>query len=446
MSTYRGLHLGIMLPSAGNNRSAWRHPDLPDDAATNFAFYKAQTQLAEAGKLDFVFLADHPYISEHSPPILLNRFEPITVLSALAVVTSRIGLAATASVSFTEPFNVARLFASLDKLSDGRAAWNVVTTGYEEAAKNFSRARHYDHAERYRLAREHLDVVRGLWDSWEEDAFVQDRESGRFYDRDKLHILDHKGAYFAVKGPLNIAPSRQGEPVIFQAGSSDTGRDFASESADAIFTNPAGIEEGRQFYQDIKARAVAHGRARDSIKILPGITAIVGRTDAEAWEKYEAIVAAIDPREAVKDIAIIYPDVDLLAYPINEPFPDLGDIGRNGYRSATDRWKRLAQENNWTLGELAVWYNSPKKEFVGSAETVANVFQQWFESGAADGFILRTASPDGLRDVVDLLVPELQRRGLFRTDYEADTLRGHFGLEKPVNRHLRKAPALQAAG
>lgn len=445
MSNYSGLHLGVMLPGAGNNRSSWRHPGVPRDAATDFGFYLEQTLLAESGKFDFVFLADHPYISPDSPPILLNRFEPLTILSALAVTTSRIGLAATASVSFTEPFNVARQFASLDQLSKGRAAWNVVTTGYEEAAKNFSRSKHYDHAERYRLAIEHLDVVRGLWDSWEEGAFVQDRESGQFYDRDKLHILDHKGEFFQVKGPLNVGPSKQGQPVIFQAGSSDTGRDLAASSADAIFTNPADFEEGKAFYQDIKNRTVARGRSRDSIKILPGITPVVGRTDEEARAKYDEIVARIDPREAVKDIAIIYPEIDLLSYPIDGPFPDLGEIGRNGYRSTTDRWKRLSLENNWTLGDLAVWYNSPKGNFVGSAQTVADLFQKWFEGGAADGFIIRTASPDGLRDIVELLVPELQRRGLFRNDYEGDTLRSHLGLEKPVNRHRAVTPA-RAAG
>ena len=280
MSKPRQLKLGAMVHGVGHGWGEWRHPQAQPNASTNFGFYKQQTELAEAAKFDFVFIADSLHIHAKSSPHYLNRFEPLTILSALAAITTNIGLVATVTVSYTEPYQVARQFASLDHISGGRAGWNVVTSWLSGTADNFGKAEHPPHAVRYRIAKEHVSAVQGLWDSWEDDAFAYDKQSGEFFTPSKLHALNHKGEFFSVKGPLNIARSRQGQPVIFQAGTSEDGRNFAAENSDAIFVHVESIEEGLAYSQDLKRRAKGFGRDPDSLSILPGIRPIVGRDAA----------------------------------------------------------------------------------------------------------------------------------------------------------------------
>jgi FMN-dependent oxidoreductase (nitrilotriacetate monooxygenase family) len=437
------LKLGAMIQGAGGGWADWRHPDSVADAGINFGFYKRQAQLAEAGKFDFVFIADSVSINSKSSPHYLNRFEPLTLLSGLAAVTEKIGLVGTLTVSYSEPYTVARQFASLDHISGGRAGWNVVTSWLTGSAENYSKDEHPPHEVRYRIAQEHLDVVRGLWDSWEDDAFPYDKESGVFFDPSKLHALNHKGEFFSVKGPLNISRSKQGQPVIFQAGTSEEGRNFAAKNADAIFVGHENIEEAKRFYQDVKRRAAEFGRNPDELFILPGIGPIVGRTEEEAERKYREKLELVTIEDALTALGRPFNDHDFSQYPLDGPFPDLGDLGWESQRGSSERIKKLAKENNYTLREVALRFATPKSTFVGSAEKVANTIQQWVEEGAADGFIVSLATPSGMDDFVELVVPILQRRGLLREEYEHDTLRGHLGLKVPVNRYSREE-AIQA--
>src|SRR5471030_2532079 len=282
MSHKQYIRLGAIIQGASGNMSAWRHPDAVADASINIQFCQQLAQKAEQAKFDFLFVADGLFITEKSIPHFLNRFEPITLLSALSLVTQKIGLVATLSTSYSEPFTVARQFASLDHLSDGRAGWNVVTSPLEGSAKNFSRDKHPEHALRYRIASEFLTVTKGLWDSWEDDAFVRDKASGVFFDPDKLHTLNHRGEFFSVAGPLNIGRSKQGRPILFQAGASDDGKAVAVEHADAIYTRQETIPLAQAFYADVQKRLAAHGRAPDSLKVFQGTSVIVADSADEA--------------------------------------------------------------------------------------------------------------------------------------------------------------------
>ncbi|MBE1445345.1 LLM class flavin-dependent oxidoreductase [Paenibacillus sp. OAS669] len=440
MSKDRKIKFGAIIHGVGGNMAAWRHPKAIADASVNFDFYKQQAQKAEEGKFDLVFIADGLYINEKSIPHFLNRFEPITILSALAAVTSRIGLVGTLSTSYSEPFTVARQFASLDHISHGRAGWNVVTSPLEGSALNFSKTieEHPDHPKRYRIATEYLQVTKGLWDSWEDDAFVRDKETGVFFDPKKLHRLDHKGEFFSVQGPLNIGRSKQGQPVIFQAGSSDDGKNLAAKEADAIFTGHPTLADAQQFYQDVKKRAVSFGRSPEDIVILPGIGPIIGQTHEEAERKYQEIVDLMSIDKALDYLGRFYDHHDFTQYPLDEPFPDLGDLGKNSFRSTTDRIKKEAQEEGLTLRQVALRAATPKTQFIGTPEHVADLIQEWFEQKGADGFIISSAVPNGLNDFVDHVVPILQERGVYREEYEADTLRGNLGLKFPVNRYAKQ--------
>ncbi|KQN99113.1 LLM class flavin-dependent oxidoreductase [Paenibacillus sp. Leaf72] len=433
----RQLKLGAILHGVGGNIAGWRHPDAQPDASVNFEFYKQQAQKAEAGKFDFVFIADGLYINEKSIPHFLNRFEPLTVLSALGAVTSKIGLVGTLSTSYSEPFTVARQFGSLDHISGGRAGWNIVTSPLEGSAKNFGKTEHPDHPTRYRIANEYLDVTRGLWDSWEDDAFVRDKESGQFFDPKKLHTLNHKGEFFSVQGPLNISRSKQGHPVIFQAGSSEDGKNFASKVADAVFAHFESIEQGKQFYDDVKARAAAHGRSSEDVAILPGIAPIIGATDEEAERKYQELAQLVNIEKALDYLGRYFDHHDFSQYPLDEPFPELGEIGQNSFRSTTDRIKRQAKEGGLTLRQVALQETTPRPTFIGTPVKIADQIQQWFEQGAVDGFIVGSSIPTGLTEFVDQVVPILQERGLFREEYEHDTLRGHLGVPVPENRYAK---------
>lgn len=444
MSDKKKITFGIMLQGPGGHMHSWRHPSSPVDASVNFKFYTETAQKAEAAGIAFAFVADGLYINEKSIPHFLNRFEPLTVLSALASVTSKIGLAGTVSTSYSDPFTVARQFASLDLLSGGRAGWNAVTTPLEGTAKNYSRP-HPEHALRYEIAQEYLDIVKGLWDSWDDDAFIRDRESGKFFDAGKLHRLNHKGRFFQVEGPLNIQRSAQGQPVVFQAGSSDAGIGLAGRHADAVFTNSVTLEENRAFLTRVKQAAVAQGRSADDVKIFPGIGPIVGRTQEEAEEKYRIIRDLITIEDALAYLGRFFDHHDFTQYDLDAPFPELGDIGKNAFQSTTDRIKRLAREKNQTLREAALAAASPRDNFIGTPEKIADELIRWFEGGAADGFILSfPVIAEGLEDFVTLVLPVLKERGYFDGELKGATLRENLGLPFKVSRHALPAAAEKA--
>ncbi|WP_295475514.1 LLM class flavin-dependent oxidoreductase [uncultured Pseudomonas sp.] len=439
MST-RQIRLGAMIHGVGHGWGEWRHPDALADASVNFGFYKHQARLAEAARFDFAFIADSLHIHARSSPHYLNRFEPLTILSALAAVTERIGLVATVTVSYTEPFQVARQFASLDLISGGRAGWNVVTSWLSGTADNFGKAEHPPHAVRYRIAREHLEVVKGLWDSWEDDAFTRDKHSGQFFDPNKLHTLGHQGEFFKVKGPLNIQRSRQGQPVIFQAGVSEDGRHFAAQNADAIFVSPESFSDARDYYQDLKQRAARHGRDPQQLSILPGIRPIVGRDAAEVEDRYQQAVELVSIEDALVALGRPFNDYDFSRHDLDAPFPDLGTLGNDSHKGTSDQLKQLARDEGLTLRQLALRFSQPRRDFVGTPEQVADALQYWFENGAADGFIINSLLPDGLQAFTEQVVPLLQARGLLRREYQGQTLREHFGLTVPTNRNtLRRA-------
>jgi FMN-dependent oxidoreductase (nitrilotriacetate monooxygenase family) len=440
MSNQRSLKFGAIIHGVGGNIAGWRHPDIQADASVSLKFYTEQAQKAEKGKFDLVFIADGLHINEKSIPHFLNRFEPLTILSALAAVTSRIGLVGTLSTSYSEPFTVARQFSSLDHISHGRAGWNVVTSPLEKTALNFGKTieEHPDHAKRYRIASEYLQVTKGLWDSWEDDAFIRDKESGEFFDPTKLHQLNHKGEFFSVQGPLNIGRSNQGRPVIFQAGSSEAGKNLAAKEAEAIFTGHPTLELAKKFYQDVKNRTKEFGRNSDEIVVMPGISPIIGATAEDAERKYQEIANLVSIDKALNYLGRYFEHHDFSQYPLDAPFPELGDLGKNSFRSHTDRIKREAKEQNLTLRQVALKETTPRTSFIGTPDKVADLVQEWFEGKGADGFIIGSGVPNGLNDFVDFVVPILQKRGLFRTDYEADTLRGNLGLPYPENRYANK--------
>lgn len=431
------ITFGIMLQGAGGHMHAWRHPSSPVDASVNFEFLKQTALKAEAAGIAFGFVADGLYINEKSIPHFLNRFEPLTVLSALASVTSRIGLAGTVSTSYSDPFTVARQFASLDLLSGGRAGWNAVTTPLEGTGRNYSRP-HPEHSLRYEIAQEYLDVVKGLWDSWDDDAFVRNRETGQFFDRDKLHRLDHKGRFFQVEGPLNIQRSAQGQPVVFQAGSSDAGIGLAGRHADAVFTHSVSIEENSTFLTRVKQAAVAQGRTSDDVKIFPGIGPIVGRTQEEAEEKYRVIRELITLDDALAYLGRYFDHHDFTQYDPDAPFPELGEIGQNSFRSTTDRIKTVARQTGQTLREAALAAASPRDQFIGTPEKIADDLIAWIEAGAADGFILGfPVIAEGLDDFTSLVLPILKERGYFDGELSGTTLRENLGLPFKASRYAQ---------
>ncbi len=438
MTGRKRLKLGTMIHGIGEKMSDWRHPAMPADASVSFSFYKQQAQLSEQGKFDFVFIADALYINEKSNPHYLNRFEPLTILSALAAVTANIGLVATLSTSYSEPYSAARQFASLDMLSGGLAGWYAVTSGLEKTALNFSRtiAEHPDHATRYRMAAEFVEVMKGLWHSWEDDAFTRNKETGEFFDPDKLHKLNHQGEFFSVQGPLNIGRSPQGQPVIFQAGASEAGIAFSAKEADAVFAIMPSLEEARTYYHDVKERAALTGRGQEDIVVMQGISPIIGDTEEEAERKYEEIAGLVTIDQALAFLGRLFEHHDFSRYPLDMPFPDLGQLGINSFQSDTDRIKRDAREQNLTLRQVALREATPRTPFIGTPEKVADLIQEWYEKKAADGFMLITNLPGELAGFVDKVVPILQERGIFRTDYEGTTLREH--LELPVSRHRRE--------
>jgi FMN-dependent oxidoreductase (nitrilotriacetate monooxygenase family) len=435
MTRNRQLHLGAILSGVGMDQHSWRDPALPGDASIDIDWYIRNARLAEDAKFDLVFIVDSPYITPDTAPHYLNRLEPLTLLSAVAVSTSRIGLVGTLTTSYWEPYNVARQFGSLDHISKGRAGWNVVTTGLEGAAGNYGREAHFDHADRYARALEFVRVVQGLWDSYEDDAFPRDKASGVFLDKTKQHKLDHRGAHFAVAGPLALSRSRQGQPVIFQAGDSDAGRNLGALIGDATFASAPDYETGRQYYADLKARAAALGRDPDEIKVLPGLFPIIADTDEEAQRIASEREDTADLGKLLVEIGRAFNYHDFGQYALDQPFPDLTGVTLNSYKGQAERIIRIAAAERLTLREAAYRFGRLKSGFVGSPETIADEIQRWFEGRASDGFNIRVSAPADFALFRERVVPILQQRGLFRREYESQTLRGHLGLPIPENRY-----------
>ncbi|MDR3473610.1 MAG: LLM class flavin-dependent oxidoreductase [Devosia sp.] len=429
------IPFGIMLQGPGGHMNAWKHPSVPPDASVNFDYYVRTARQAEAAGIAFAFIADGLYINEVSIPHFLNRFEPIAILAALAAATDKIGLVGTLSTSYSDPFTVARQFGSIDAISKGRAGWNAVTSPLEGSAKNYSREKHPEHALRYQIAGEHIDIVKGLWDSWDDDAFVRNRETGQFADFGKLHRVNYKGQFHSVEGPLNLGRSVQGQPVLFQAGGSDDGIALAGRHADAVFANGASIPENRELTQKLKASAVAHGRRSDDIKIFPGISPIVGSTEEEADRKYGEIRDLVTVTEALRYIGRFFDHHDFTQYDLDAPFPELGDLGKNQFRSGTDRIKRIAKEKKQTLREVALETTTPRSGFIGTPEKVADELELWVDQGAADGFVLGfQVITQGLDDFEAQVLPILEQRGRHSRELIGATLREHIEVPKPASR------------
>jgi FMN-dependent oxidoreductase (nitrilotriacetate monooxygenase family) len=437
----RMMHLGAFVHETGQHVAAWRHPGAYAESGTVFAQAMDVAKTAERGKFDLLFLADSAAVSVHGSPESRGRmgktvkFEPITVLSALAAVTSNLGLVATCSSTYNEPYTLARQFASLDQISGGRAGWNLVTSNNEAEAFNHGRENHAAHADRYNRAQEFADVVNGLWDSWDEDAFIRDKDSGVYYDTSKMHVLNHRGPHFSVRGPLNVARSPQGRPVLVQAGASDTGRDLAARLAELVFTAQTTFEQATEFYGDVRARLPRFGRSDGEVKIMPGIYPVVGRTEAEAREKFDFLQSLIHPSVGLAVLEHTIGVSNLDRFPLHGPVPDMGDT--NGPLSRQRLLLEAARRDKLTLWELCLLNAGPRGHLltVGTPGQIADVMEHWFLNGAADGFNVMPAwLPGSLTDFVDMVIPELQRRGLFRREYEGSTLRDNLGLPVPVSR------------
>ena len=432
------LHLGAFMRPVGIHTGWWRYPGAFPDANFNLAHMVRFIQTLERGCFDAFFMADHLAVL-NMPMAALRRsgtatsFEPLTLLSALAMVTTRIGLIATASTTFDEPYHIARRFASLDHISQGRAGWNVVTTSNPDAALNFGLDEHVDHDERYRRASEFHHVVTGLWDSWADDAWIRDQESGIFFDSEKLHVLDHKGEFLSVRGPLNIARPIQGWPVIVQAGASDAGRDFAAENAEVIFGSSRTIEDAQKFHADMQRRLEKFGRAPDTLKVLPGALVITGKTRAEAQAKKEKLDSLVHADSGVPNLSMRL-GVDASNFELDAPLPEIPPS--NASQSGRDTLVALARRDNLTVRQLATMVGGYGGfQIVGTPADIADTMQHWLETNACDGFnVMFPTVPEGLDDFVVQVIPELQRRNLFRKTYEGTTLRDHLGLKRPPNR------------
>lgn len=431
------LHLGAFLANSGHHVAAWRHPKAQADASLDFDFFKQVAQSAERGCFDALFVADVVALWGHHLDALSRtargeHFEPLTLMAALAAVTSRIGLIATATTSYNEPYHIARKFASLDHLSKGRAAWNLVTSVVSDEAWNFGRDTHLDHAERYRRAEEFHAVVQGLWDSWDDDAFLRDRPSGRYFDPDKLHVLNHRGEYFSVRGPLNVARPPQGHPVLVQAGASEAGKALAARVAEVVFAMADTLPSAQAFYRDVKQRAVALGRAETDIKILPGITPFIGSTRAEAQALFEEFQSLVDPVLGLRLLAdTLGDDIDLSGHDLDGPLPDT-PAGQRGSRR--DKVLALARDEGLSIRQLYLRL-AGGNPVIGTAEDIVDTFDAWFQAFACDGFnVFFPYLPGGIEVFVDEVVPRLQARGLLRREYAGSTLREHLGLARPANR------------
>ena len=434
------MKLGLSMRYLGYHDAAWRHPEVPPGGATDFKYFLNSARIAERAKFDMVFFADGIGIrADDNPPGSLARtnrnveLEPLTLLSALAAMTSHIGLVSTASTTYNEPYHIARKFASLDNISGGRAGWNIVTSWSEQEAWNFSRDTHLDYDTRYDRAKEFVDVVTGLWDSWENDAFVHDKASGQFYDPSKLHVLNHRGKHFTVRGPLSAPPTPQGRPILVQAGAAEQGQEIAAANADVVYAAQVDLAGAKAYYAGLKARMAKYGRAPELLKVMPAVTTIVGRTRAEAQAKFDQLQELIDPMVGLASLFSSFGD--LSGYPLDGPVPE--PVNAKVRSIAYNLWN-LARRENLTIRQFYQKKSAGSGGLLlkGSAEDVADAMEEWMAEEAADGFNLTpTHLPHGIDDFVELVVPELRRRGRFRTEYESTTLRGNLGLPDYVNRH-----------
>jgi FMN-dependent oxidoreductase (nitrilotriacetate monooxygenase family) len=438
----RKMRIGMSIRGVGYHPAAWRHPDVPADGTLRFEHYARNAQTAERGKCDMIFFADGIGIRERDAPrgslarsgYEIVEMEPMTLLPALAVVTKHIGLVTTASTTYNEPYHVARKFATLDLISNGRAGWNMVTSWSEAEAKNFNREEHLDYGTRYDRAAEFVDVVKGLWDSWEPGAFTFDKQSGQFFDESKAHTLDHKGKYFAVRGPLNVAGMPQGHPILVQAGASDQGREIAAATADVVYAIHSSLEIAQAYYADVKGRMAKYRRDQDDMKIMPAIRPVVGHTETEARAKFDQLQELLDPLVGLQRLHSTFGD--LSGYDLDGPVP-LDALGPREMRSGSEQLLARVRREQPTIRQL---YKQVAGMggfcVIGTAEHIADAMQHWFENGACDGFnITPTHLPGGCDDFVNHVTPELQRRGLFRTEYEGRTLRENLGLKPVINRY-----------
>ncbi|MGE0424438.1 MAG: LLM class flavin-dependent oxidoreductase [Reyranellaceae bacterium] len=434
----RQLRLGAFMRPVSIHTAAWRYPGAFPDANFNFKHIKRFAQTLERGKFDAFFMADHLAVL-NMPMEALKRsatvtsIDPPTLLPALAAVTEHIGLIATGSTTFDAPYHLARRFASLDHLSGGRTGWNIVTTSNPDAALNFGLDDHMEHDERYRRAREFYDVVTGLWDSWADDAFIRDVEAGIYFDPAKLHVLNHSGTYYKVRGPLNVGRPIQGWPVIVQAGASEAGKQLAAETAEVVFAGVGQLADGKKLYADIKGRMAAAGRERDQLKILPGAFVVVGDTVEEAKAKRARLDSLVHYDSAIASLSIAL-GTDASKFDPDGPLPEIPPS--NASQSGRERAIALAQRENLTVRQLAQRLGGfAGLSFVGTPQTIAEQMEQWLMEEGSDGFnVMFPYLPEGLDDFVDRVVPELQRRGLFRKEYEGTTLRENLGLKRPANR------------
>lgn len=432
----RQMHLGVAYHAFGCHRAAWRHPQVPRGDMTDLDLHLAIARKTEEGLFDFLFAADsltalwngeHPDHLGRQPPI--RALDPLMLMALVAGKTEKLGLISTVNTTYSAPpYTVARMVATLDHLTAGRAGWNLVTGGSPAEAPNFSNQPHPPAELRYEMATEFAEVVFGLWDSWDEDAFVCDRESGFYYDRDKMRVLNHHGRFYHSMGPLTTPRTPQGRPITVQAGASDAGRELAAKIADVVFSVATTVEAAKAYYDDIKTRAAKYGRSPDQICILPGVQVHVGRTEDEAQEKLGLMEDSYDMAVAIHQLNQLF-DVDLNDYPLDEPFPDAPEAEKWGSRPAT--MKEIARANNYTLRQVAVRFASFGHWILaGTPTSIVDRLEEFFHGGGADGFIIQPPYMTGsLDDFVELVVPELQRRGLYRTRYEGSTLRDHLGLQ-----------------
>jgi alkanesulfonate monooxygenase len=437
------MKLGLFLAGEGHHIAAWRDPDVHAGAKHDFAHYAETARIAEAAKFDLLFHADSQTTFGPDDPEIWKRttgactLEPITLYSALAALTKNIGLVCTSSTTYGDPYHVARFFASMDLISGGRAGWNLVTSSAASEALQFSHEAHVPHAQRYERATEFVRVVMGLWDSWEDDAFLGDKARGLYFDRDKLHFLNHKGKHFQVRGPLTVPRSPQGRPVIVQAGQSEEGRQLAAETAEVIFTVQQDLAAAQAFYADIKARVAKSGRTPESVKILPGVLPVIAPTRQEAQDKWDRMQDMIHPEHGVAALSDIV-GMDLSKHPLDGPLPDAP--ASNSQQGRQKVVYELARRENLSIRELYKRVSGARAHriLIGTAKDAADGMEEWFAGGACDGFnVLPLTFQGGLIDIVDGLLPELRRRKLFRSEYEGATLRENLGLPFPANRYAR---------
>jgi FMN-dependent oxidoreductase (nitrilotriacetate monooxygenase family) len=441
--TNRKMRLGLSIRGHGYHPAAWRHPEVPADGTLHVEHYVRSAQIAERGKLDMIFFADGAGIRQDDvPPGSLARtgrdmveLEPMTLLPALAMVTRQVGLVTTASTTYNEPYNLARKFATLDLISKGRAGWNVVASWSALEAQNFGLETTLDYETRYARSAEFVEVVKGLWDSWDDGALLLDKAGGRYFDDAKMHVLNHEGRFFRVRGPLNVAGMPQRHPVIVQAGASEHGRELGAATADVIYAISGTLEAARAYYADMKGRMAKYGRAPDDLKILPALCPVVGRTRDEAQAKYDQLQALIDPLAGLGSLYSSFGD--LSAYPLDGPVPE-GALGSQELRSVSALLVERLKREKPTIRELYLRAGLTGSARIGTPNDIADAMQEWFEAEACDGFNITPATlPGGGADFVDMVVPELRRRGLFRAEYEGTTLRQNLGLRPATSRYSR---------